>query len=285
MTNITTIEKSISPSHPDRQAGGQYMTPDWAAEELIHHYFGDLTLCDSVLEPSCGEGAFLRALPEYVPACGIEIDPVLAARAIASTGRKVIVGDFRSAEIQLRPTAIIGNPPFQAEIVSSFLDRAWEMLAIDGRVGFILPCGFFQTASTVCKLNERWGIHQDLLPRNLFSRLSMPICFAVLTKGSGRKLFGFSLFHEHHAVTKLQRRYRALLAQGERSSWVAVTRAALESLGGSASLSQMYREIEGERPTDNQFWRAKVRQTLQRIAIRSGPGFWKLPPNPTAIAA
>src|SRR5690606_20902704 len=30
----------------------QWFSPEWAAMELIEHYYGDLTLCDKVLEPS-----------------------------------------------------------------------------------------------------------------------------------------------------------------------------------------------------------------------------------------
>lgn len=256
---------------------GQYMTPDWAAAELVDRYFGDLTLCDVVLEPSCGRGAFLRAIPEHVPAYGIEIDPALADDARATSGRLVLTGDFLKLALPQRPAAIIGNPPFQASVVRRFLDRAWQVLPSDGRVGFILPAYTFQTASTVATLQQRWTIRQDMLPRNLFHRLSLPLCFATFVKERTGKLFGFALYGETHAVTQLRQRYRALLAQGERSVWVAVTIAALEALGGDAALAAIYREVEGARPTTNNFWQAKIRQTLQRVAVRVGPGRWALP--------
>lgn len=260
-----------------RQAAlGQWMTPDWAAAELVDQYFGDLGSTDVVIEPSCGRGAFLRAVPGYVPAVGVEIDPELAAAARRSTGRQVIVGDFRMVDLPLAPTAIIGNPPFQSRTVMDFLDRAWNLLEDDGRVGFILPAFVFQTASTVDDLAQRWLVRQDMIPRNLFPRLSHPLCFAVLTKGRARGLFGFALYHELAAVNRLQARYRALLAEGEGSVWAAVVRAGLEALGGRAHLQQLYREIEGHRPTDNAFWHAKVRQVVQRIATRVGEGEWQL---------
>lgn len=56
----------------------------------------------------------------------------------------------------------------------------------------------------------------------------------------------------------------------------AVTRAALEQLGGSATLAQLYREVEGSQPTSNRFWQAKVRQQVQRLATRVGPATWAL---------
>ena len=42
-----------------RKQFSQWMTPAWAAEEIVDNYFRDLTSQDLVVEPSCGEGAFL----------------------------------------------------------------------------------------------------------------------------------------------------------------------------------------------------------------------------------
>jgi predicted RNA methylase len=253
---------------------GQWMTPDWMAEELVGTYFGGLSMFDTVIEPSCGQGAFLRAMPANVRAIGVEIDPELAAAAVATTGRQVIVGDFTAVDLP-KATAIIGNPPFRIPVVEAFLARAFELLPNDGRVGFILPAYTFQTTSTTLRMAERWHIEQAAIPREFFPGISMPVCFAQFTKGR-RGLVGFALYHEAGAVHRLQRRYRALLAQGEASAWAAVTRAAFESLGGAATLAQLYREIEGARPTPNRFWQAKVRQQAQRIGTRVGRATWEL---------
>lgn len=263
---------------------GQWMTPDWAAAELVAHYFGDLTLCDRVVEPSCGQGAFLRALPDYVPAIGIEIDPALAAVARASSGREVVLGDFTTTALPFEPTTILGNPPFRLATVEAFMARAFALLPDGGRVGFILPACTFQTANTVDRFAQRWHVAQDMLPRNLFPRLSLPLCFARFTKGR-RGLVGFALYHETVAVGRLQARYRALLAQGERSVWAAVVRAAFDQLGGRATLRALYAEIGGARPTTNPFWQEKVRQVVQRIGYRVGPGEWALAAQPQELAA
>ena len=254
---------------------GQFFTPEWVAQALIERFYPGLGMWDQVVEPACGEGAFLRALPSAVAALGVEIDPHLAQLATASSGRPVLVGDFRTIELPVRPSLVVGNPPFNSSIVAGFLERAWELLPKDGEVGFILPAFAFQTASTVDAMADRWGIDQQMMPRNVFPRLAHPLCFARFTKGR-RGLVGFALYHEAAAVARLRARYRALLAQGERSTWAAVTRAAVEALGGEASLSEIYREIEGARPTANRYWRDKVRQQLQRIARRVGPARWAL---------
>lgn len=256
---------------------GQYMTPDWAAEALVAQYFGDLSNADQVLEPSCGRGAFLRAIPAHVPVLGVEIDPALAEAAARSTGRPVIVGDFRMVDVPVRPTAIIGNPPFSVRTIEEMLARADALLEEDGRVGFILPAFTFQTSNTAMRIAERWRVRQDMLPRDLFPRLAHPLCFAMLRKGRERGLVNFALYHELAAVRRLQARYQQLLQEGEGSAWAAVTRAALEALGGRAALVSIYREIEGIRPTDNRWWREKVRQQLQRLAVRIGAGEWALP--------
>lgn len=256
---------------------GQYMTPDWAAAELVDRYFADLSVADRVIEPTCGAGAFLRAVPGYVPAIGVEIDAVLAEQARRLSGREVIVGDFRAVDLPFTPTAMVGNPPFALRVIEGILARAYELLPEGGRCGLILPCYTLQTPRTVERLAARWSIQQEMLPRTLFHRLSKPLCFAMLTKGTARGLVGFALYHEAAAVERLARRYRALLAEGHRSVWAAVTRAALEELGGRASLQELYREIEGHRPTRNTFWQAKVRQVVQQIAERVDAGVWALP--------
>lgn len=255
---------------------GQWMTPTWAAAELVQRHFSDLCERDYVLEPSCGRGAFLTAIPEHVRAVGVEIDPALADIARLASGRHVETGDFRTAALPAGITAVIGNPPFPMEIVQAFLERAHAILPKDGRVGFILPCSIFQTASTVVGLSKKWGMQQEMIPRNLFRGLQLPLCFALLTKGYGKSLVGFGLYQETHEVSGLDKRYRAILAAGERSVWAAVVRAALEVLGGKASVQSVYAEIQGSRPTDNRFWQAKVRQTLQRIAEPCGDAHWQL---------
>ncbi len=88
---------------------GQYMTPRWVAEALVQRFFGDLTDRDVVLEPSCGRGAWLHAIPSETPAIGVEIDPELAAVARLDTGRRVIVGDFRDVDLDFEPSVITGN--------------------------------------------------------------------------------------------------------------------------------------------------------------------------------
>ena len=243
---------------------GQYPTPVWVAEALVERHFHDLDSGDVVIEPSCGPGAFLSALPDGVPAIGVEIDAAVAEQARENTGRRVVVGDFLTVGLDVRPTAIIGNPPFNLEVIDGFLARAHQMLPEGGRVGFLLPAYAFQTAARVAGYADRWSLMQEMIPRNIFPGLKLPLVFALFSKDRRRTMVGFALYREATDVQRLPDPYREALSAGSGPVWRRVVETALTRLGGEADVSSLYAEIEGHRPTRTQFWREKVRQTLRR---------------------
>jgi site-specific DNA-methyltransferase (adenine-specific) len=49
-----------------------------------------------------------------------------------------------------------------------------------------------------------------------------------------------------------------------RSPWKTVVAQAIEDLGGRAKLQDIYAAVAPRRPTGNNWWQAKVRQTLAR---------------------
>ncbi|TAM87672.1 class I SAM-dependent methyltransferase [bacterium] len=245
---------------------------------MIARYFPHLDREDLVLEPSCGPGRFLAALPATVPAVGVEIDTALAAEARVRTGRRIIEGDFRTVHLDVQPTAVVGNPPFDLDVIDGFLARCHRLLPDGGRLGFILPAYIFQTASRVCRYAESWSIDQSLIPRNIFPGLSMPLLFALFSKDRRRTLVGFALYHETRDAKNLAERYRALLEDAPKGGvWWAVVRAALMDLGGTGTVDQIARAIEGRRPTTTAWWREKVRQVLQARCVRSAPATYSLP--------
>ncbi len=256
----------------------QYFTPTWAAELLVRRHFGALTCRDTVLEPACGDGRFLMAIPAEVDAYGVELDPAQAQAARQNSGREVLAGDFLTVRLPRRPTAVIGNPPYQADLIDGFLARCYELLEYGGRIGFLLPVYYLQTASKVMDLNRRFSIAQELLPRNLFEGLTKPIMWATFTKARRTVLSGFFLYAETHALADVHRDLRALLL-GNRSRatcWRDVVGAALEACGGRATLQQLYACIEGNRPTANPWWREKVRQIAGQHFRRIRPGEFEI---------
>ena len=144
----------------------------------------------------------------YVTAVGTEADPELAAQARERTGREVVVGDCRSVAIDFQPTAIIGNPPFKTKIIDAFMERAHGLLPAGGRVGFLLPAYYFQTAERVTGYMCKWSISQELLPRNAFhSRMRVPLCFAVFSKDRRRTQVGFAFYRETAGVNAIDKRF------------------------------------------------------------------------------
>lgn len=255
---------------------GQYPTPQWVADALIERHFADLGTGDLVLEPSCGPGRFLQALPPEVAAVGVELDPQLAALASQLTGRPIIHGDFTMVELDVEPTVIIGNPPFRLALIDRFLDRAHALLPDGGRAGFILPAYAFQTAARVAGYSERWSLAQEFIPRNIYQGLKLPLVFATFTKDRRRVLVGFALYRETAEVQRLPRRVRELLETATGSAWKAVVQYALEQLGGEASLEAIYEVVAGCRPTENAAWQAQVRKVVRQSFRCAGPARYAL---------
>lgn len=255
------------PATQHNHALHQWFTPAWAAEAIIEQEFGWLRSGHRVLEPSCGDGAFLCAMPREVHAFGVDIDPVQADLAATSSGRPVIVGDFlqlSSEELGI-VDAVIGNPPFEAKTVAAFLDKSSSLMVEGGQVGFILPAYILQTSSKVEQLSRSFSIHQQLLPRNLFPRLKLPLVFARFVKERQRRLFGFLLYREAQDMRELKKAFAATATTARHvgGAWHQVVQAALSTLGGEADLSRIYEVIERRRPTGNPFWKEKIRQILQ----------------------
>lgn len=251
-------------THPKKL--GQYPTPVWVAEALVERHFGNLDADDCVVEPSCGPGAFLSAIPEHVPAIGVEIDATVAQEAERNTGRRIIVGDFQTVELSVRPTLVLGNPPFNMKLIDGFLERSHALLPDGGRVGFILPAYAFQTASRVADYSERWSLMQEMIPRNIYPGLSLPLVFAMFSKDRRRTMVGFALYRESDDVLGMPEPYRATLGAGGGPVWREAVSAALHALGGEADVQALYTEIGGKRPTRTQFWQEKIRQTLRRYS-------------------
>lgn len=263
---------------------GQFPTPAWAAAALVRQHLPGLGSTDFVLEPTCGPGRFLAAVPAHVDALGVEIDPVQAELARVLTGRNVITGDFLEVDIPTRPTVVLGNPPFETKLIEKILDKVHDLLAVDGRVCFVLPAFFFQTARRVVRYNERWSIRQECLPRNLYHGLKHPLTFAEFTKDNRRVLVGFSLFHELAFLQQLPKPILEAVTAGP-ATWPAVVQEAIAEHGGEASLAEIYDYVADRRPTHNPAWREQVRKVCQLHAYRIARGRYAAPKQHEAATA
>jgi site-specific DNA-methyltransferase (adenine-specific) len=256
----------------------QWFTPEWVAVELVERYFPDLTPADLVLEPSCGKGAFLKAIPDSVPAIGIEIDPGLVVEARANSERHVICGDFTQCHVPHGITNIIGNPPFEVATIERFLARSRSLLPELGRCGFLLPAYALQTHNSVWRWLESWSMQAEVIPRRVFPRLRLPLLFVLFTRSATRTMIGFALYKECVEFDRLSKAAQAVLIEGRprKGVWRALVEEVLEACGGEASLSELYERIAPRRPTANAWWREKVRQQVQLCCTQVERGRWRL---------
>ena len=254
----------------------QYMTPAYAARQLWCELFGDATTQDVVVEPTCGDGRMLAAVPSWIAAHGYEIDPVLAEAARQRTGRPVVTGDFLGATLPSRVTIAWGNPPFRAGFVDQMLEKLVMAMPDGGRAGFIVPAYFLQSPSRVLRWNRDWTIEADLLPRTLWPRLMRPILFATFTKDPAPRLKGLRLYVECDMASAARKNVREELVAGG-GRWLDVVVQAVKGLGGRATLPAIYEAMLSRRPTENQHWREKIRQVLQHGPFNNiSRGEWEL---------
>lgn len=104
---IETSDKPSATNEYSKHKYGQYFTPDIVADFMIS--LADISQEASILEPSCGEGVFLKLLKEkgFKKVTAYEIDPQLAL-----TYDCVKYESFVSASISEKFDLIIGNPPY-----------------------------------------------------------------------------------------------------------------------------------------------------------------------------
>ena len=259
------------------------MTPAWFCEMLYDAHFANLSEKDNVMEPGCGMGACLAAIPPHVPAFGIEVDPKLAQIASKRTGRQIILGDLRDVPLPGKITAIFGNPKFELGLVETLLARCEDIMPEGAKCGLILPTYFFQTSSTIVRLNRKWTIGQEMIPRDLFNRprqMMRSLMFALFTRDNAPRLVGLRGYKETSEVRKLDEERQRLLDesfQGPRSVWREVFATVLTDLGGKASLTDIYRHVEGRRPTGNTHWKEQLRKVANTHFRRTDRGVYAFP--------
>lgn len=238
----------------------QFFTPSWAAELLVDDVLrgmGDTV----VLEPACGDGRMLAAIPRRHDAIGVEIDPRMAEAARRASGRRVICGDIRSVDLSgLAIGAIAGNPPFDAAIIERIVAIANELLPEDGVIGLILPAHIPASSRRIERWGARFSIETRLLPRGLFPRLTLPLVWTRMVRSRHRTLVGLMLFEHQADVHAMPPKVRQDVSAGV--TWRHVIADALATLGGEAELREIYAAVEPRRRSPNPHWRDKTRQVL-----------------------
>lgn len=114
----------------------QYFTREHIAKKCVGYIYGMYNNLDTYewIEPSAGNGVFLRALPESVSKIGIDIDP---------KGDNILQGDYLKwkPSTDVKKRIVFGNPPFgrQSSLAKAFIKHSAKYADI---IAFILPKSF-----------------------------------------------------------------------------------------------------------------------------------------------
>lgn len=110
-----------------------------------------------IIEPSAGNGAFLRVLPSDT--VGVDVDPKY---------RGIIKADFLSITIECdRPILVVGNPPFGwcSDLAVGFFNHA---ASFTQGIALVVP-RTFRKASILRRLNRNFHLEREVeLPHNAF---------------------------------------------------------------------------------------------------------------------
>lgn len=164
--------KLITQASAEKLRGGFY-TPEPIAEFVLRWGINGSSTCD-ILEPSCGDGVFLRQIQKhkfkYNSITAIELDEQEAEKAerIKLKNKEVINADFHEYcnSTLKRFDLVVGNPPY---IRYQFFDRTQQIEASDI---------FIRAGLTYSKLTNAW--------------VSFVVGSSLLLKESGGKI-GFVL--------------------------------------------------------------------------------------------
>jgi len=158
----------------------QYYTRSAIARECIQnilHLVPDASQYQWI-EPSAGNGSFLKALPTGIQAIGIDLDPKMDG---------LLKGDFLTWEPTSEAKRIFfGNPPFgkQGSLAKSFIQHSAKYATI---IAFILPKSFVKPSMSRAFPSKFHCILEKELPRDSFEvnkvSYDVPCVFQIWQKG------------------------------------------------------------------------------------------------------
>jgi hypothetical protein len=139
----------------------QFYTKQYIAKECVESILTAIPESQQYqwVEPSAGNGSFLKALPPTIQSIGIDLDPKIDS---------IIKQDF----LEWRPTGemkrvFFGNPPFgkQGSLAKSFIQHSSQYAEI---IAFILPRSFLKPSMTRAFPTKFHCILEKELPKNSF---------------------------------------------------------------------------------------------------------------------
>jgi len=277
-----------------RRIYGQFFTPDAVVACCYELIDGNLPSIPTIIDPACGDGAFLRyafahavTLSERIVGC--ELDAGLVAELVGSGLASVRQAD--GLAIANLPAGafdlVVGNPPFgvatssegRASLASEvrFLLRAFELARPGGLIALVLPSGVLANERLQSLRDDLLGrctlLAVIALPRNTFHRAGTDAaCSIVLLRNAPapanhRVFFALAgrLDELPQVVTAYHNRqeirdWRLEIKPSEEQSLVSNLRSPIVFWLAQA-------ELPGRR-MDPHFWQPAHRELLDRMAAR-----------------
>lgn len=158
----------------------QFYTDESVAKRCIESI---LSICPSTrsylwIEPSAGNGSFLKNTPAGIESTGIDIDPKLEG---------CVKGDYLkwNPPQTSKKILVFGNPPFgkQSSLAKGFIDRSCKFASV---VAFILPKSFTKPSMYNAFDRKFHLIHTKELEKDSFvingSKYDVPCVFQIWEK-------------------------------------------------------------------------------------------------------
>lgn len=133
-----------------------YPTPPAVVKRVMNKLSAFANKSGLILEPSCGDGAFLDALrDEGYKSMGVEVD-YSRAEICKQKGHNVVCGNFLTFESFRQFDAVVMNPPFAGFHYQKHLEKAIELLKEGGYLIAILPANAWYSHNSDLLFCGRW---------------------------------------------------------------------------------------------------------------------------------
>ncbi|MEV0297119.1 class I SAM-dependent methyltransferase [Nocardia sp. NPDC050710] len=179
------VASGKTPNTVSKTLEAYFATPDWLARHIVSGEHSDITGLEAgahVLEPSAGDGAFVRAILETNPSVhvtAVEPNPERAAVIGSDPRVTVVVSSFEefAATASRQFTVVVMNPPFalprRPTVWMDHLYAAWDLLIAGGQLLAVAPGSYtFRTDRDYRAMREFITTHggYEELPAGTFAK-------------------------------------------------------------------------------------------------------------------
>ncbi|MGW0248354.1 methyltransferase [Nocardia goodfellowii] len=194
-TIAAAVANGQTPNADNKIADAYFATPASLATRLVTGEHCGITTLDAdthILEPSAGDGAFVRAILQANPDVRVTaVEPVPERAAAIGTDPRVtvVVSTFEqfASTAPRHFAAVVMNPPFalpgQPTVWIDHLHTAWSLLRDGGRLLAIAPAGYTFRSDrrhlAIRELITRHGGHTEL-PSGAFTSAGTQVNTVVL---------------------------------------------------------------------------------------------------------